>query len=129
VLLHPWFNPECVDSAGDVAPNGMRETGYDGTHHHRSRSRGDFFNVAGARTECRHSSAAPSGDAAVSPAAGNPVNDGSASANRHDLGAGIASGAVNNGTTGDTIGTGHGTSSAPATGPASASPAAGDRKQ
>jgi hypothetical protein len=74
-------------------------------------------------------SAAPSGDAAVSPAAGNPINDGSASPNRHDLGAGIASGAMNNGTTGDTIGTGHGTSSAPATGPASTPPAAGGRKQ
>jgi hypothetical protein len=53
VLLHPGFNPESVDGAGDAAPNGMKETGYE-THHHRSRSRGDFFNVAGARTECRH---------------------------------------------------------------------------
>ena len=74
-------------------------------------------------------SAAPSGDTAVSPAAGNPVNDGSASPNRQNLGAGVASGAMNNGTTGDTIGTGHGTSSAPATGPASTSPVAGGRKQ
>jgi hypothetical protein len=74
-------------------------------------------------------SATPSGNAAVSPAAGNPGKDGPASPNRPDLGAGIASGAVNNGTTGDTIGTGHGTSSAPATAPASTSPVAGDRKQ
>ena len=74
-------------------------------------------------------SAAPSGDAAVSPAAGNPVNDGSASPDRQNLGAGVASGAMNNGTTGDTIGTGHGTSSAPATGPASTSRVAGGRKQ
>jgi hypothetical protein len=59
------------------------------------------------------------GDAAVSPATPNPVNAGSGSDNRPSPGAGIASGAMNNGTTGDTIGTGHGTPPA-ATGTASA---------
>jgi hypothetical protein len=72
---------------------------------------------------------APSGDAAVSPAAANPVNSGSAGAGRQDLGAGIASGAVNNGTTGDTIGTGHGTSVAPATGLGTTSSATSGKKE
>jgi hypothetical protein len=69
------------------------------------------------------------GDAAVSPATPNPANGASGSTNRPDLGAGIASGAVNNGTTGDTIGTGHGTSSTPAPSPGAASPAPGGRKE
>jgi hypothetical protein len=56
------------------------------------------------------------GDAAVSPATPNPANASSSSDHRPNLGAGIASGAVNNGTTGDTIGTGHGTRAVPATG-------------
>lgn len=56
------------------------------------------------------------GDAAVSPATSNPANAGSSSDNRPSPGAGIASGAMNNGTTGDTIGTGHGTPAAPTTG-------------
>ena len=56
------------------------------------------------------------GDAAVSPATSNPVNASSNSDNRPSPGAGVASGALNNGTTGDTIGTGHGTPPAPTTG-------------
>src|SRR5438105_14812069 len=47
------------------------------------------------------------GDAAVSPATSNAANAGSGSGNYPSPGAGIASGAMNNGTTGDTIGTGH----------------------
>jgi hypothetical protein len=73
--------------------------------------------------------AKPAGDAAVAPTTGNPVNEGSATPDRQNLGAGIASGAVNNGTTGDTIGTGHGTSSAPATREGSTGPATAGRKQ
>lgn len=61
-------------------------------------------------------STATIGDAAVSPAPSNPANAGSRSDNRPSLSAGIASGAMNNGTTGDTIGTGHGTAAAPTTG-------------
>jgi hypothetical protein len=72
-------------------------------------------------------SATPTGDAAVSPAAGNHVTSGSAT--HPDLGAGIASGAVNNGTTGDTIGTGHGTSNAPAASPGAVSSVTGARKE
>lgn len=65
------------------------------------------------------------GDAAVSPATANPANAGSSSDNHPSPGAGIASGAMNNGTTGDTIGTGHGTPPAPATGTGTAPAAAG----
>jgi len=53
------------------------------------------------------------GDAAVSPAMSNPANTSSSSTNRPSPGAGVASGVLNNGTTGDTIGTGHGTPAAP----------------
>jgi hypothetical protein len=60
------------------------------------------------------------GDAAVSPATVNPA--GSTGANRSSLGAGVNSGAMNNGTTGDTIGTGPGTSSAPSTGQTATKP-------
>ncbi|WP_157676595.1 hypothetical protein [Afipia sp. GAS231] len=56
------------------------------------------------------------GDTAVSPAISNPANAGSSSDNRPSPGAGVASGVLNNGTSGDTIGTGHGTPPAPATG-------------
>ena len=69
-----------------------------------------------------------SGDSAVSPAAGNPTNDGSKVTNRPSPGAGIASGAMNNGTTGDTIGTGSGTPRVPATGQATTNTGPGDRK-
>jgi hypothetical protein len=65
------------------------------------------------------------GDAAVSPATSNPATTGSSSDNRPNAGAGIASGAMNNGTTGDTIGTGHGTPAAPTTGTGTASAPAG----
>ncbi len=65
------------------------------------------------------------GDAAVSPATANPVNTSSSSDNRQNPAAGIASGAMNNGTTGDTIGTGHGTTAAPTTGTGTTSPLAG----
>ena len=60
-------------------------------------------------------STTPSGDAAVSPATPNPAA-GSSRTDRPSPGAGINSGAMNNGTTGDTIGTGSGTTSGPATG-------------
>jgi hypothetical protein len=63
------------------------------------------------------------GDAAVSPAtSNNPANASSRSDNRPSAGAGIASGAMNNGTTGDTIGTGHGTPAAPTTGTGTSAP-------
>jgi hypothetical protein len=61
------------------------------------------------------SSTKPPGDAAVSPAMANPAG-GSSRNDRPSPGAGINSGALNNGTTGDTIGTGSGTSGGPATG-------------
>ena len=61
-------------------------------------------------------SATPSGDSAVSPATVNPA--GPTGSNRSSLGAGVNSGAMNNGTTGDTIGTGPGTSSGPSPGQA-----------
>src|SRR6202040_408963 len=73
-------------------------------------------------------STTPSGDSAVSPAAGNPANGGSNGPDRPNLGAGINSGAMNNGTTGDTIGTGPGTPRAPATGPATTTTAPGGRR-
>ena len=60
------------------------------------------------------------GDVAVSPATPHPADAGSSRDHRPNPGAGIASGAMNNGTTGDTIGTGHGTPAAPATGTAAA---------
>jgi hypothetical protein len=70
------------------------------------------------------------GDSAVSPASGDPATAGSPSANRQNPGAGVASGVLNNGTTGDTIGTGSGTSTGSAAGTAArgttaSSPAAG----
>jgi hypothetical protein len=63
----------------------------------------------------------PSGDSAVSPATANPAGD-SNGANRPSPGAGVNSGAMNNGTTGDTIGTGTGTSSVPSNGQATTNP-------
>jgi hypothetical protein len=69
-----------------------------------------------------------SGDSAVSPATANPANGSATATNRPGPGAGIASGAMNNGTTGDTIGTGSGTPSAPAAGAAATGPSAGSRK-
>jgi hypothetical protein len=71
-------------------------------------------------------STTPSGDAAVSPATGNPTISGSSRTERPSPGAGINSGAMNNGTTGDTIGTGSGTSGGPTTGTTST---AGARKE
>jgi hypothetical protein len=73
-------------------------------------------------------SATPSGDSAVSPAGGNPTNGGSSGTPRPSPGAGINSGAMNNGTTGDTIGTGSGTPSAPATGQPTTNTGPGSRK-
>jgi hypothetical protein len=67
------------------------------------------------------------GDAAVSPATANPAG-GSSRTDRPSPGAGINSGALNNGTTGDTIGTGPGTTSGPATG-LGATGTAGARKE
>jgi hypothetical protein len=69
-------------------------------------------------------SSTPPGDAAVSPAAANPAG-GSSRTDRPSPGAGINSGALNNGTTGDTIGTGPGTTSGPGAGVG----AAGIRKE
>jgi hypothetical protein len=60
-------------------------------------------------------SSTPPGDAAVSPATANPAG-GSSRTDRPSPGAGINSGAMNNGTTGDTIGTGPGTTRGPAAG-------------
>jgi hypothetical protein len=60
-------------------------------------------------------STTPPGDAAVSPATANPAG-GSNRTDRPTPGAGINSGALNNGTTGDTIGTGSGTTSGPGAG-------------
>jgi hypothetical protein len=62
-----------------------------------------------------------SGDSAVSPATVNPAG-GSNGTNRPSPGAGVNSGALNNGTTGDTIGTGSGTSNGPSTGQAPTNP-------
>jgi hypothetical protein len=64
-------------------------------------------------------SSTPPGDAAVSPATPNPAG-GSSRTDRPSPGAGVNSGALNNGTTGDTIGTGPGTTSGPAAGTAGA---------
>jgi hypothetical protein len=73
-------------------------------------------------------SATTSGDSAVSPASANPANGNATGANRPGPGAGIASGAMNNGTTGDTIGTGSGTPPAPAPGAGATGPSTGGRK-
>jgi hypothetical protein len=63
-----------------------------------------------------------SGDSAVSPATGNPIDANSNGTNRPSQGAGVNSGVLNNGTTGDTIGTGLGTSSKPSAGQGTTSP-------
>src|SRR5450631_2324292 len=70
----------------------------------------------------------PSGDSAVSPATVNPAG-GSSRTDRPSPGAGINSGAMNNGTTGDTIGTGHGTTSGPVPGSGTAAGTVGVRKE
>jgi hypothetical protein len=54
------------------------------------------------------------GDSAVSPASPNRTQDPASSITRSSPGEGVNSGAMNNGTTGDTIGTGRGTSTEPA---------------
>jgi hypothetical protein len=73
---------------------------------------------------------ATSGDSAVSPAAGNPIDAASNGTNRPSQGAGVNSGVLNNGTTGDTIGTGPGTSSKPSSALGTTNPpAAGGRKE
>jgi hypothetical protein len=77
-----------------------------------------FANSTAYAQNTRTGSTTTTGDAAVSPATSNPINANSSSDNRPSPGAGIASGAMNNGTTGDTIGTGHGTPTAPTTGTA-----------
>jgi hypothetical protein len=67
---------------------------------------------------------------AVSPATSNSIDAASNGTNRPSQGAGVNSGALNNGTTGDTIGTGPGTSSKPSAGQGTTSPlAAGGRKE
>jgi hypothetical protein len=75
-----------------------------------------FANSMALAQNASTASTTATGDAAVSPATSNPATTGSSSDNRPNAGAGIASGAMNNGTTGDTIGTGHGTPLAPTTG-------------
>ena len=58
------------------------------------------------------------GDSAISPASPSQTNGAATGANRPSSpGTGINSGAMNNGTTGDTIGTGPGTASGPAPSP------------
>ena len=54
-----------------------------------------------------------SGDSAISPATGNSTKGVSGSNDRHTTGAGVNSGVLDNGTTGDTIGVGSGTTSSP----------------
>jgi hypothetical protein len=71
-------------------------------------------------------STTPPGDSAVSPATGNPTISGASRTERPSPGSGINSGAMNNGTTGDTIGTGSATSGGPTTGTTST---AGARKE
>lgn len=58
------------------------------------------------------------GDSAVSPAAGDPAAANLPATKRENPAAGVNSGVLNNGTTGDTIGAGSGTSSAPSAGTA-----------
>ena len=58
------------------------------------------------------------GDAAISPASPAQINSSTNGASRPNSGTAINSGAMNNGTTGDTIGTGSGTPSGPAPSPA-----------
>jgi hypothetical protein len=57
------------------------------------------------------------GDAAVSPASPSQNSGPVTPPNRPSAGAGINSGVLNNGTTGDTIGTGSGTVAGPTPGP------------
>ena len=57
------------------------------------------------------------GDLAISPATPSQNNSSANGASRLSPGTGINSGAMNNGTTGDTIGTGPGTESGPAANP------------
>jgi hypothetical protein len=73
------------------------------------------------------SSTTPPGDSAVSPATGTPTISGSSRTERPSPGAGINSGAMNNGTTGDTIGTGSGTTGGRAAGTAGAAGARSSR--
>jgi hypothetical protein len=54
------------------------------------------------------------GDAAVSPANPSPNGSPATGSNHPSVGGGVNSGALNNGTTGDTIGTGSGTVAGPA---------------
>jgi hypothetical protein len=70
-----------------------------------------------------------SGDSAVAPATGNPASLSSPRPARPSPGSGINSGALNNGTTGDTIGTGSGTSGGQGSAAATASPAASGHKE
>ena len=72
--------------------------------------------LASAQTT-NNGSTTPPGDAAVSPATANPAG-GSVRTDRPNPGTGINSGAMNNGTTGDTIGTGSGTTREPGAGTA-----------
>jgi hypothetical protein len=73
--------------------------------------------------------ATTSGDSAVSPATGKPVGAASGGDVRPTPGAGVNSGVLNNGTTGDTIGTGPGTTNRPSDIPGTTSPPAGTSKE
>lgn len=75
-----------------------------------------FTNLVALAQNAGTGSTTTTGDAAVSPALSQPANASSNNDNRPSPGAGVASGVLNNGTTGDTIGTGHGTPGTPATG-------------
>jgi hypothetical protein len=68
-------------------------------------------------------------DSAASPATSNPVGAASGGDLRPSQGAGVNSGVLNNGTTGDTIGTGPGTLIRPSDVPGTTSPPAGGRKE
>jgi hypothetical protein len=73
--------------------------------------------------------ATTSGDSAVSPATSNPAGAASGGDLRPSQGAGVNSGVLNNGTTGDTIGTGPGTPNRPSDGLGPTSAPAGGRKE
>jgi hypothetical protein len=70
-----------------------------------------------------------SGDSAAAPVTDNPASLSSPRPARPSPGSGINSGALNNGTSGDTIGTGSGTSGGQGSAAATASPAPGGHKE
>jgi hypothetical protein len=113
--------------AGRLRSNGMRETAMKSTLIAAVSALVLTSSLALAQN-ANTGSATSSGDAAISPATVNPAGS-SSRTDRPSPGAGINSGAMNNGTTGDTIGTGPGTTSGPAAGPGTAASTAGVRKE